>query len=353
MTIHFIYSIPYPRTGHWSIRFLQRLDRLSRRFSHLPEWYRFGWLPALVNPLPSPGSITKHLVEYLRHRAPTRLYAWDETREINYREDDILLGHPNPDPNTIFQKALRSNRKCKAKVLLFPIHHGIKSMNEFVLPLLDRADLILGIMGPYWFDTLDQSFLAPWMHKMVRLDMAINASQYPHIKKKFNLPGERGYLYIGSNRPEKGPEILNATMARLTNFPKGWIGFGPDFPSIPRLSTYAELTPAFISGLLDKYDIFVNTSISDANPTTILEAMAWGYPVACTPQSGYYNIPSITTLSISDPDKNVEALLKLQYMAEEGILDLSKTNRELIERQYTWQQFCSNVWQSLKPYIQT
>jgi glycosyltransferase involved in cell wall biosynthesis len=292
-----------------------------------------------------------NLYRYLRQRAPTLLYDWQERGEIRFKAGDIILGHPHPNPNTLVQKAILNDRRCKVKALIFPMHHAIPRITEFTLPLLERADMVFGIMGPYWYDTLDNSHFAPWKHKIIRLDMAIDTHQYPLIKKQFNPPGRRGYLYIGSNRPEKGCEILGKTMAQLRDFPKGWIGGGPDIPNVPRIATYAHLTPKFVSSLATKYDIFVNTSISDANPTTILEAMAWGFPVACTPQSGYYKIPSIITLSTTDIEANVKALLELQYAPEEYLLQLSMTNRRLVEMHYTWERFCTTVWQVLEPYV--
>lgn len=346
MTVHFVYAIPRPQVGFVLRRVIKVLDR-----SKLPAWYRHGWLPGLPNPLPAPGSITVNLYRYLQRRIPTVLYDLAEKGEIRLKEDDILLGHPHPNPQTIVQQTLHRSHKCKCKALIFPIHYGIASINEFTLPLIEQADIVFGIMGPYWYDNLENSFFAPWKHKIIRVDMAVDATEYPLVKRHFNPPGRRGYLYIGSNRPEKGCEILNRTMAKLSNFPKGWIGGGPDIPNVPRIATHAHLTPEFMSSLATEYDFFINTSVSDANPTTILEAMAWGFPVACTPQSGYYKIPSIITLDTTDIEANVKALLELQYAPEEYLLQLSVTNRRLVETHYTWERFCTTVWQGLEPYV--
>lgn len=348
--IHFVYAVPYPR-----YRFVARIMRVYKRFSDrcpaaLP-WYRYGWIPLKPNPIPAPWSITINLYRYLRQRTPALLYDWQESGEIEFKVGDVILGHPHRHPNTIIRKAVLSNRSCRLKALIFPMHHGIPSISEFTLPLLERADVVFGIMGPYWYDTLDNSHFAPWKHKIIRMDMAIDTAQYPLVKKQFNPPGRRGYLYIGSSRPEKGCEILSQTMAHLRDFPRGWVGGGADIPNVPRIATYACLTPKFMSSLAARYDFFVNTSISDANPTTILEAMAWGFPVACTPHSGYYNMPSIITLSTTDIKANVETLLELQYAPEEYLLQLSRANRSLVEKYYTWERFCTTVWQVLEPYV--
>jgi glycosyltransferase involved in cell wall biosynthesis len=73
--------------------------------------------------------------------------------------------------------------------------------------------------------------------------------------------------------------------------------------------------------------------------------------VACTPESGYYNRPSIVPLSTTDIAANVAALEELQHAPEERLRELSRTNRALVETQYTWERFCETVWNSLAPYV--
>ncbi len=327
------------------IRAREALDRL------LLPYYPYLVPLAGPAPLPAPYSITINLYKYLRRKQTIWLYDLRERGQVRLTANDILLGHPHPDPSTLVQQTFRGGSPCRCRALIFPLHHGITTINEYALELLDHADVILGIMGPYWYDTLGTSFLGRWKTKIVRLDMAVDCTQYPLVKRRFNPPGKRGYLYIGSNRPEKGCSILSQTMAQLTDFPKGWIGGGRDIPHLPRLYTYVDLTPGLVSKLASRYDFFVNTSISDANPTTILEAMAWGFPVACTPQSGYYDISSIISLSTSDIQANVETLIWLQHAPEEELIALSLTNRKLVETHYTWEHFCNTVWKSLEPYI--
>ena len=350
MTIHFAYAVPRLRRVRGLSRSLAHYDRARGRLG-LPPAYRGGWLPGLPAPLAAPYSITVNLQRFLQQRLPCKLYDWQERVDIAYGPDDIVLGHPHPDRDTAVQRAFADPRPCRAKILMFPIHHALASVNQYALPLLDRADLVLGIMGPYWYDTLGSSFLAPWQHKIVRLDMAVSAREYPQVKHRFNPPGRRGYLHVGYNVPEKGPEVLAATMERLPDFPKGWIGAGEEIAHIPRIASYAALTPEYVAALAKTYDVFVNTSVSDANPTTILEAMAWGFPVACTPQSGYYAMPSLRPLSTTDIAANAQTLTEMQNASEEQLQQLSTENRSLIETHYTWDRFCSTVWQNLQAYI--
>lgn len=349
--IHFAYALPPLKPGMFA-NLLSRYANLGHGSTAFPHWYRHGWFPEMPTPLPAPGSITMQLSSYLRRRHPIRLYGLEETGEMDCGINDIILGHPHPDPDTVIQRAFSSSVACKHKALIFPMHHALPEINRFSLPLLDQADQVFGIMGPYWKDTLSQSCFAPWTHKITSLDMAIDGMEYPYLKRRFNPPGHRGYFYIGSSsdRPEKGCDILEKTMSKLPEFQNGWIGGGRELSSMKRIATYASLTPSFVSTLADQFDFFINTSISDANPTTILEAMAWGFPVACTAGSGYYNIPPITTLSSTDIEYNANVLLDLQFASEERLQEISQEGRRLIETHYSWERFCSTVWKGLQPY---
>jgi glycosyltransferase involved in cell wall biosynthesis len=353
--LHFAYTLP--RRRHRPTRVFAAARRIAERARQrlgIEPGYRTGAAQPGLRPLRAPYSITYNLSRFLSERVPTILYDWDERILPAVGPDDIILGHPHPDPETVIQRLFRDEVKCRAKLLIFPVHHGVPygdSINRFTLPLVERAETVLGIMGLYWYDTLATSQLATWKHKIVRVDMAVDPLEYPFLKRRFNAPGRRGYLHIGSGRPEKGMGVLDRTMAGLSQFPRASIGPGTDIPNMRHLASEVHLTPEFVSALAQDYDFFVCTPLSDPNPTTILEAMAWGFPVACTPQSGYYDMPSIVTLSTADIDANVHALLELQHAPEERLLDISRTNRELIEKHYTWERFCSTVWQALEPYL--
>jgi glycosyltransferase involved in cell wall biosynthesis len=313
MRVHFAYAIP--RRQYRPTRVFEKLRRLSEKVGGklgIEPAYRKQGITPRARPLRAPHSITFNFFHFLSQKVPTLLYDWSERVCPRVEADDIVIGHPHPDPQTVIQRLFRDDVKCRLKALMFPIHHGIPAINAYALPLMERADPVLGIMGQYWYDTLDDSQFAPWKSKIIRLDMAVDGDEYPLIKKSFNPPGRRGYLYIGADRPEKGIDVLTKTMAALSDFPRGCIGRGEDIPGMKRLAREVRLTPEYVSRLTHEYDFFVNTSVSDANPTTILEAMAWGFPVACTPQSGYYNMPSIITLSTADIEANVRALREFQ-----------------------------------------
>ena len=349
--VHFIYRVPpssnkwMRKLEHWQWKVIRKLRR------PIPTTWRRGGHFAQQDSLRAPLSITVNLYDYLSRRTKAYLYDLFEPGVIPYLPNDIILGHPWMDENTITRQTFLNPAPCRLKALIFPIHHAIPEINYYARPVVEKADIVFGIMGPYWYDTLDYSEFADWKPKLVRLDMAIDSKAFPFVKTQFNPPGKRGYLYIGRNSPEKGADILSQTMAGLVDYPRGWIGGGDEIANMKRLAIFTQLTPDYVRSLAAQYDFFVNTSVSDANPTTILEAMAWGFPVACTPQSGYYRMPTVIELSTTDIGSNTQKLRELQYQPEEKLAEISTQNREMVDKTYTWDRFCTTVWRHIEPYL--
>ena len=182
--------------------------------------------------------------------------------------------------------------------------------------------------------------------------MAIDIKYYPRVKKVFNPPGKRGFLYIGINDPVKGTDFLSKIFEILTNYRRGWIGYGGEIKNIPRISYFRRLTPDFMKTIAEKYDFFITTGIADANPTTILESMAWGFPVICTPQSGYHDSSYIKNIYYNDINKTIEILQYFQYVDEKELRHIADEARKVVKTRYTWRNFTEKVmnkiWELLK-----
>jgi glycosyltransferase involved in cell wall biosynthesis len=213
--------------------------------------------------------------------------------------------------------------------------------------LLERADILFAIMGEYWWDQWPSCAFADWIPKMVRLDMAVDIAHFPRVKARFNPPGKRGYLYIGRNDPMKGTDFLSELLLRLGSFRCGWIGSGSNIPGIPRISMPRALTPEFMRRVAEDFDFFITTGIADPNPTTILESMAWGFPVVCTPQSGYYECSYRKNIYHDDFNRSVEVLRALQFADKSDLHKMSNDARNVVENEYTWKRFVGTISREL------
>ena len=222
-------------------------------------------------------------------------------------------------------------------------------------PLARAVDKIFSICGPYWYDTIDQTKFAHWKPKITRLDMAVDGKHFPYLRKKFNPIGHRKLVYIGSNLPMKNVGYIYEIMRHMNDVKLHWYGGDPSHPlaKLPnvKVTGWVQLNRDTAQRIVDECDIFINVSTSDANPTTLLESMAWGMITACSKQSGYWKDPLFTELFTDDVQATIKALRQLLNAPEEELLKRAQVGRKEIETKYTWDRFCSTVWNELEPYV--
>jgi glycosyltransferase involved in cell wall biosynthesis len=298
-------------------------------------------------PARSPYSVTHNVYSRLRERLPVRLYDLRESVSIHHRSSDILLGHPFLlDQRRVWDRAFASGG-WGLRIAMTPLSYRHIHVSGRLDQLVPGLDAVFGIMGRYWGDTWQDGALAHWAPKLTRLDMAVDAREFPFVKRAFNPPGKRRFLYIGNDNPDKGLTLLSILFGLARTSHCTWIGAGRDVPNLEHRD-WRPFTSESARRLAEEFDFLITMGTSDANPTTILEAMAWGLPVCCTPQSGYYRMPEVTSMSISDMSHNLRALDMLQDAAESDLLDRAKRAREVVERDYSWDKFFETFWASLR-----
>jgi hypothetical protein len=341
MTVHFVYTVPRiglgPRIGKKAARCVQAAGFDSRWIGRRTNLDTSGW------PEYSPVSITKHVYETLRRDFHTAVYDYQERGLIRGGAQDILIGHPDPaEPRSIWNQSCESG-EFAARIAMFPIHHGLADINAPVDRYIPKVDAIWGITGKYWFDTWGESAFAHWQPKITRLDMAIDVRGFPRTKKRFHPKGRRKFFFIGNAKPYKGVHLLSILFGLAKHHKCLWLGGCGDFPNLETRRGFVAFTPAVMGGIAEECDFFITMGVSDANPTTILEAMAWGFPVCCTPQSGYYHMPQIEPLSTTDMQHNLAVLDRLQWAPEEELVERADSARRLVECGYTWERFNQTV----------
>ncbi len=294
----------------------------------------------------APETISNHLLRYFEARYPVRYADWRATGPLPLGPEDVLLGHPHYSRSSVLQRAFREAR-CRAKLLIFPFHHGLPAINLPFDPLVRQCDQVCSITGEYWHRTLGQSPFAHWQEKMIRVDMAVDLRHFPQHKRRFAPPGQRTLFYLGSDAPEKGGEQL-AALVRATGMRLICAGrldrIRRHFRGLP-VTFWGGVTleDVTLQRIAAECDFFVNTSVSDANPTTILEMAALGLPVFCTRESGYEREDLVYPLKLDDQVHNRAVLNAVQQADEAGLLERAARVRGILEREYTWEKFCQTV----------
>jgi glycosyltransferase involved in cell wall biosynthesis len=289
-----------------------------------------------------PDAIGRNLLKRLGQHYTVIAYDWDGTTTIDPGPNDVLVGHPHPAPWTCFRRSMKQ-RGWKRIIALSPYHHGDDIQVAFLNTVLPHCDLYLTITGRYWFNSIEQSTFAHWRPKMVHVDLAVDRSDFPPIKTEFNKPGQRRCVYIGHTGWMKNTPYLSEIAALLPGVEFGWIGSGEQPIEGLKAIGFQNFATQSAQELLKQYDFLVTVGRADANPTTVIEAMAWGLIPVCTPQSGYTEYPGIVNVPLDDARSAAHILQQLQQVPEATLKSMQATNWSLLDEHFNWDRFAQQV----------
>jgi glycosyltransferase involved in cell wall biosynthesis len=289
----------------------------------------------------APHVIGWKLAEHLGRTREVVLHDWDEREPIRPGPGDVLVGHLNPEPGTVVWRSIRQPG-WRRKILLGPFNADLRQV-AFIDRALPHVDAFCAITGPYWAARLPASPFAHWAPRFHPIDLAVDPVDYPRVKRGFNPPGRRAILYLGHTRWQKNPRYLEAIAARLPGVRFGWCGAGrrplAGFERLGSQDFSSEAARALVAG----FDLTITVGEFDANPTTILESMAWGLVPICTPTSGYVGIPSIVNVPLGDPAAAAAVLRRLLEAPAAELEALQAANHALVATRYTWERFGQDV----------
>lgn len=308
----------------------------------------------------SPYTITQNVYKFLKQKTSEigwslKYQNWTDVGPINHGPDDIIIGHPNYDPNTVIQATFKANRPCKAKFTIHPLHTKDVDANYPFNHLVEQADGMFAICGKYWYDTIENTKFKHWKPKITRLDMGIDTNHYPFMKEVFNEPHLRRLLYIGSATHYKNLPYMAEILKLIPDVQLYWFGGTNDSP-ISKLKNVRVTGNVTLNAELGKHitnacDLMINVSHSDANPTTLLECASWGLPIACTPGSGYYGGNPFFEIPENNAVKAAEYIINLLRGPSDVLYQASRNNRSTIEKEYNWSIFCNKIWNILSQYV--
>ncbi|MEZ4223836.1 MAG: hypothetical protein R3B13_23000 [Polyangiaceae bacterium] len=253
--------------------------------------------------------------------------------------DDVLLGHPVASPLSCFVRNAKRGG-WRRVVMMYPFNGHARDM-AFLGRILPHCDRFLAITGNYWFERARTDF-PTWFPWMSHLDLAVDRLDFPRVKETFNPPGKRRFLYVGNLARAKNVGYLSqiASAARAIEF--AWFGGGGSIPGVRSLG-YADFSNPAERERIAEYDFLITVGANDANPTTILEAMAWGLLPVCTPQSGYTSVPGITNVPLDDVPATLDVLTRLQSATNQELLELQTRNFELLDERFSWHRVRDDV----------
>ncbi len=293
----------------------------------------------------TPTAITNELAERLRRHVRVKTYDYDDGGIIHPQPGDILIGHHHPDPTTLMARSVKA-AGWRTKILMAPLAHSEKFLGWHTIglaPIIERVDHFLAICGRYWFDTLPNSLVSHWGYKIRQLDLAVNRDHFPLLRRRWNTPGQRRFLYVGHTDACKGVDYLSALADANPHLHIAWIGTG----TMPSLRVhplgYHPLTDEATRKTLRHYDFLLHCGRSDANPTTILEAASLGLVPICTPQSGYYREDWVVNVPLDSVGPASAILERLNFAGESELDEWQRRGQAALRGHYNWDRFTRDV----------
>ena len=138
--------------------------------------------------------------------------------------------------------------------------------------------------------------------KITQIDLGIDRKNYPFIKKKFNKPGNRKFIYIGNdyayNNFAKNTSYLNKISKNIGERIFGTVGN----KKIGKIDHYGwlDLRLKKSRNLLSRFDFLIQTSNYDANPSTVFRSMSWGLIPVITKQCGYTDLEKVVYIPLNN-----------------------------------------------------
>jgi hypothetical protein len=324
-------------------------------------WFSYSFPDTLTldspEPANSPYSLSWNVGNFLKARAAECELSFqyinlDDTTPYSFDEKDIVVGHVWDTPSSFMQQAL-TQHICPVFVLQ-PYTHHMVSENDVprYLSYFERSTHLFWITGRTWFDTMNESRFASLKHKSTRLDMAIDSKTlHPYSKQTWNPPGKRAALCIGNDTPAQNWAEV-AELARTSGLKLGYCGNADAaiFKHVANFKHFGGVTfdPQTIAAMCKEYDALICLHRESANPTVLLEAVAWGLQAYCTETSGYYANEPFMELRLDDFAFNWDQIVCLQSVPEAWLRARSQATRILVEQAYNWDIFCDTLWRGIE-----
>jgi hypothetical protein len=295
-----------------------------------------------------PQAIGNELTRRLEGEFNVIQHRWNSDEVVYPSSGDILLGHPYYSPSKCFYRSLKN--KGWARVIgMWPFSSGDLTHSAFQDRVIRSCDLFLLITGPYYFKNIGNTIYQDWLPKVRHLDLGVNRADFPILKQKFNPVPQRKFVYIGSKTTYKNLPYLSDIALANPHLSFSWIG-SPKDTAIPGVASlgYVDFQTQEGRELVSQFDFLITVGKSDANPTTILESMAWGLIPICTPQSGYDDSPGILNIPLNDVESASRIINDIHQRDEISLQALQQINWQALDSHFNWDRFARDVIEAIE-----
>ena len=282
----------------------------------------------------TPDAIGRNVASRLIKNHEIMVYDWSSTSVIKPGIDDIIIGHAHPNPFTIFRRSIQRSG-WKKRILMQPFTTYTPHV-AYLWNVINRVDQFAAITGKYWIDQIRTSSFSAWQDKIFQLELAVDRNDFPLVKLKFNDVDKRRFLYIGNSDSCKNLKYLRQIANEV-----GIEKFSAIGSKVSGFRNYGRLDfqSDFSKKIIAEHDFLIMTSIADANPTVVLEAMAWGLIPIITPQCGYTESDGPILIPQNDVQKCSILLKDLIKKSSCDLLAMQSANIKMLDGLFNWESF--------------
>ena len=289
----------------------------------------------------SPFCIGNEVGDRLARDYDVRFYGWRDKVTIEPKPGDILLGHPHWRRDSVFDRSVNQPGWAR-RILMAPYADDLRQVAYYDRHM-DQCDLFLAITGNYWFNRIEDATIRRWKPKMRHMDLAVNRTFFPFVKTAFNAPGQRKFLYIGHTAHNKNVGYLSQLQLQCESADISWAGKGrKKIPGVHVLG-FMDFSKPEARAKVKEFDFMITVGAMDANPTTILESMAWGLIPTVTMQSGYENRAGIVNVPLNDAAAAEGVFKRLQSLSDAEMREIQRQGQDAIDSHYRWDRFYADV----------
>lgn len=266
-------------------------------------------------------------------------------KHIKPNPNDICICHPGP---ALAELAKRNHPRLFMICPWSSYSPNLKSGGQhvWIKPQFDAVRKIFGLGGKIWAERAanPKNLYNRWYKKLHLVPMGIDINKFTNWKNnKYNEPGKRDFLFMGSPTSWKG---INELKACFKDKPYHiWMcGEGPRKDLAPNIHYlgYINNNGDELKKLIQtKIDFYVHMSVFDAQATTILESIAHGLVPVCTEESGFK--PALKLEKTKEVEKNRHILDAMQKLPNQQLVDKSKECIKIVKERHNWNYVVDNI----------
>jgi hypothetical protein len=293
---------------------LATLSHLSRKTYHVFYFKEGGDLTLSRSNM----ALSAHLCSALSMLG-AKVYAHDmndiEALSI-VNPDDILIGHVGSWVKNASEAGFTNI------VLFFPANQWYPTRNNpyfessaTIAEQVRIAKMVIAQSGSIWRMTSEVGYPEKWRW----IDLGVDPCLFPKIKKTFNRPGKRKFLFFHLyDEAQKGADLALEMVKTRPNYE--FVSINGRLPALRNVRNYSKMpnTSSLFRNLLKECDFILIPSHEDAQPGSYIEAAAIGLIPVASYTSGY----SLSFPYVISPNnlENWLAALDLLQNVDEGKL---------------------------------